>query len=171
MHFHPFTKACLATTPFLLIAQSAFMSHEIVYQAQSVVQIMPTQSSAHSSIVTPSISLQAWQEDPNLPPVGVPVDPDRPIGFAQVNFMLENKTENLIEVDIDRIEVQEAIGHRTLMTLRGPKILLRGLEISPQQFRLTHSTGYGQIQNVEAVISYRIKDQSLIARSRPVTIR
>jgi hypothetical protein len=139
--------------------------------AQKSLMAKTSQNSLKSRMnVSDSLSLQIWQEDPNLPPNGISPTADRPLGFASLSFLLENKTEMPIVLRLQRIEIRPVGAEKPLMSLPAKDLTLGPLEYAPQRYQLSNREGYGNIKQVEAVVIYQLDGQQHTLRSAPVRV-
>ncbi len=122
-------------------------------------------------IVTQPLTLQVWQQNPNIIPPGTPRNAKRPLGFASLSFTLENKSEQSIVIKLLSIEVHPVGSETPLMSLPARDLLLHPLEIAPQRYQLSNSSGYGDVEQVEAVIVYELDGKSYTWRSSPVWVK
>jgi hypothetical protein len=116
------------------------------------------------------LSLQVWQDDPNLPPSGIPVMANRPISFAMLSFTLENKTEQAITLKLKKLEIRPVGSQNKIMSLPAFDLTLKPLEIAPQQYKFSQLKGYGNIKQVEAIMIYEFQGQSYTFNSPPVKV-
>ncbi len=121
-------------------------------------------------IINQPLTLEAWQEDPNLPPVGIPINKDRPIGYALLRVTFENKTMHTITLHLQKIEVVAAGNQNKLISLPPVDLTLHPLEISPQQYRLTKKEGYGNIKQIKGILVYKLDGQNHTLSSQAVNI-
>lgn len=124
-----------------------------------------------SQIVVSPITLEIWQDDPKIPPVGISPSANRQIGFAVVSFILENKTQQPISLILQKIEVRSLRSEYPLMSLPAKNLTLGGLEYAPQRYQLSNKQGYGNVKAVEAVVVYQLDGKQYTLSSAPVSIR
>jgi hypothetical protein len=107
----------------------------------------------------------------NRPPLGVPVDPQRNIGFASVFVRLENPQANPITVTITNVEIRN-LADGKLQNFKQPpqKINLKPLENSEVVFQLANKTGYIGKDKVKVVVIYKIGKKTSIIESESVEI-
>lgn len=122
-------------------------------------------------IVTQPLNLQIWENDPRRTPPGASPTANRPVGFASLSFALENKTEQPIVIKIISIEVIPVKSKKALMSLPARDLTLHPLEIAPQRYQLSNRDGYGNVEQVEAVVIYQVNGQRYTLRSSPVKVR
>lgn len=125
---------------------------------------------ASKMIVTQPLSLQIWQDDPRLIPPGDRSMAKRPIGFAQLNWTFENKSQQPILLKLQTIEVRSIGSKQALMSIPGRDLTLNPLEISPQRYQLSNLEGYGNLERVEAVVIYELDGRNYTLRSSPVNV-
>ncbi|MCW5315185.1 hypothetical protein GTQ43_15615 [Nostoc sp. KVJ3] len=107
----------------------------------------------------------------NLPPLGVPVDPQRNIGFASVIIQLENPQETTVTVNLTKVEIRNSSDGQLQDFQQTPQeIKLKPLENSELAFQLTNKTGYVGKDKVKAIITYQIEGQSSIMESEAVEV-
>ena len=107
----------------------------------------------------------------NLPPLGVPVNPQRNIGFASVFVRLENPKQTLVTIKILKIEIRNLSSGQLQDFQQPPKeIQLKPLENSELVFQLTNKTGFTAKDKVQAIVTYNIGEQRNIIESQFVEI-
>ncbi|OKH40737.1 hypothetical protein NIES2101_34955 [Calothrix sp. HK-06] len=121
--------------------------------------------------VSPSLNLQIWQNDPKRPLSGA-YKVGSQLGFATIDFLLENTTEKPITIQLEKIEVRRlnSKSNQPLMSLPAKSITLGGLEYAPQRYQLSNRDGY-QSGQVEAIVVYKLDGKQYILRSAPVSAR
>lgn len=122
-------------------------------------------------IVTQPLSLQIWQDDPRLIPPGDRSMAKRPVGFAQLSWTFENKTQQSIILKLQTIEVRAVGSEEVIMSMAGRDLTLHPLEISPQRYQLFNLEGYANVDRVEAVVIYQLDGRNYTLRSSPVSVR
>ena len=106
-----------------------------------------------------------------LPPLGVPVDPQRNIGFASVFLRLENPQPTPITVTVTKVEIRSLSDNQLQGFQQLPQeIKLKPLENSEIVFNLTNKHGYIGKHQVKAVVTYQVANDSSIIESKPVQI-
>jgi len=123
-----------------------------------------------SKIIVSPLTLEIWQDDPNLPPSGISPTANRQIGFASLSFTLENKTQQRIALKLQKIEILPLGSEHPLMSLPAKNLTLGGLEYAPQRYQLSNKQGYGNVKKVEAVVVYQLDGKQYTLRSAPVRI-
>ena len=113
--------------------------------------------------------LLAWTQI--TPPNGVPIEPNRDIGFASVFLILENHQETNQTVTIQNIEIRN-ISDNQLQHFRSEakQIDLKPLENSVIDIHLTNKTGYVGQDRVKAIVTYQIGKEVNIIESEPVEV-
>jgi hypothetical protein len=111
-------------------------------------------------VIREPLTLYAWEEDPNLPPVGMPPDPNRPISYAWLNVTFENTTLDHIELKIKSVTVCSSENGKVLQSLPESTLTLGPLEISPQQYRMFSQQSYGQNRTVVGSLTYELNGQT-----------
>lgn len=125
----------------------------------------------HIIVVSEPLELQAWQEDPTLPPVGVPYSKDRPISYAMWSVTFENKTEQTIFVKIKTVDIYLKNSDQPFISLSSQELVLRPLEIAPQQYHFSSQISYSDVRQIEALMTYQIDNQTYTLQSPLVDIR
>jgi len=147
---------------------SLFVSHHILSQtisSHTQKVTMPT------VIIRKSLTLRAWEEDPNFPPIGMPPDPNRPISYALLNVTFENTTLDRIEMKIKSVTVQSSQNGDILLALPESALTLGPLEISPQQYFLSSRKTYGQHRTVVGSLTYELNGQTYTLTTEAVPVR
>lgn len=121
-------------------------------------------------VVTKPLTLQIWENNPQFPAPGTRLNLNLPVGFASLSFTLENKTQNSILIKFISIEVHSVDNKIILMSMPAQNITIHPLEISPQRYQLSNKNGYGNINQVEAVVIYELEGQQYTLKSSPVKI-
>ncbi len=121
-------------------------------------------------IVTQPLSLQIWENDPRLIPPGASPTAKRPVGFASLSLTFENKTEQTLILKMQSIGVRAVGSKQLIMSLSAKDLTLHPLEISPQRYQISNQEGYGNVQQVEAVIIYQLEGKSYELISSPVKV-
>jgi hypothetical protein len=107
----------------------------------------------------------------NLPPLGVPVDPQRNIGFASVLIRLENPLVTPTTVTITKVEIRNlSDGKLQDFPQISQEIQLKPLENSEVVLQLANKSGYAGQDKVKAIVTYKIENQSSIIESDAVEI-
>jgi hypothetical protein len=119
-----------------------------------------------------SVSLQAREEE--LAPLGRPPQPNRPISFATVFLTFENPDLQVKQITIEQVTIIDHLSQRSLLTLPQPRVItLNPMENSVIDIQLNQPKPYSSIGAVEAIVTYRLADQtgtSSQIRSKAVTI-
>ena len=122
-----------------------------------------------AGIAVKSVTLTAREE--SRAPLGVPVNPNRDIGFASVFLRLENTLEKNANLLIQKVEIcNVSDGETQNFSQRPQKLYLHPLETSDNAFHLTNATGYSGQDKVKAVIIYKIGSQTYVVESEPVAV-
>lgn len=116
-----------------------------------------------------SVTLMAREE--NRPPLGVPRNSNRDIGFASVFLRIENTGEKNANLVIQKIEIRNASDGKIQKFSQSPQeIRLHPLENSENAFYLTNKTGYSGQDKVKAVVTLKIGFQVSVIESEPVAV-
>ena len=156
----------------MVIAASTSCSHTLFAQANNVGQtpVGETNMSSATDLFIRRVTLIAREE--KRPPLGVPPQPNRDIGFASVFLKIENLTEANATLSIDKIEIRNASDSRLQAFSHSPQdIHLKPLEHSELVFHLTNKTGYSGQDNVKAVVTYQTTGQVSVVESEPVEVK
>ena len=106
------------------------------------------------------IKVSLLSQENKLPPLGIPPQPNRDIGFATVFVSLENHQMNNQTVIIKNIEVRNVSDHKLQSFSFQPKrIELKPLENSVIDIHLTNKIGYSGKDRVKAIITYQIGEE------------
>ncbi|MDB9437142.1 hypothetical protein PN450_10085 [Dolichospermum lemmermannii CS-548] len=106
------------------------------------------------------IKVSLLSQENKLPPIGIPPQPNRDIGFATVFISLENHQQKNQTVIIKKIEVRNVSDHKLQSFSFQPKqIELKPLENSVIDIHLTNKIGYAGKDRVKAIITYQIGSQ------------
>jgi hypothetical protein len=125
--------------------------------------------SVEQRVIVRSVELLA-REERSLPS-GVKPQLNRDIGFATVFLRLENPHRETFSFTVQKIEIRNASDQRVQAFSHPPKeIVLKPLENGEFAFYLTNKTGYVGRDQVEAVITYRVGNQTHFVVSRPVVV-
>ncbi|WP_334949428.1 hypothetical protein [Nostoc sp.] len=115
------------------------------------------------------VTLIARQE--NLPPLGIPHNPQRNIGFASVFIRLENPQTNSVTIKISQVEIRNLLdGKLQNFQFQYKEIELKPLENSEIVVELTNKSGYTGHDRVKAVVTYHIENQSKTIESEAVAV-
>ena len=115
------------------------------------------------------VTLIAREE--NLPPLGVPIDPQRNIGFASVFLRLENPQLTSVTVRVNKVEIRSLSSGKLQNFQHSPQeIQLKPLENSELVLQLTNKSGYIGSDKVKAIVTYQIGDETSIIESEPVEV-
>lgn len=142
----------------------------------------PTIASAPSQtpLPTPTMSTQTHPliqtvtllaKEARRPPLGVPHDPNRPIGFASVFLRLSNPDLQERVVQVQRVEIRSQ-QDQTLQPFHqeSKQIRLKPLENSEVVFHLTNQTGYQGQGGVKAIVTYQVGHQTRTVASAVVEV-
>lgn len=132
-------------------------------------------SSSPIPIMTNTVSLvkkvTLLAREETVPPLGVTVDPQRNIGFASVFLRLENPQASPITVTITKVEIRNISDNQLQDFHQLPQeIHLKPLENSEIVFNLTNKHGYIGKDQVKAVVTYQVADQTSMIESDTVEI-
>ncbi|MBD2136689.1 hypothetical protein H6F32_03585 [Anabaena sp. FACHB-1237] len=117
------------------------------------------------------IKVSLLSQENKLPPLGVPPQPNRDIGFATVFITLENPQEKNQTVKIEKVEIRNVTDKKLQPFQFKPKsVELKPLENSVVDIHLTNKTGYVGKDKVKAIITYKIGNQTSVIESQPVTV-
>ena len=115
------------------------------------------------------VTLIAREE--NLPPLGVPIDPQRNIGFASVFLGLENPQLTPVTVTVTKVEIRSlSSGKLQNFQHSTQEIKLKPLENSQVVLQLTNKIGYIGSDKVKAIVTYNIAENISIIESEPVEV-
>ncbi|BAY26377.1 hypothetical protein NIES2100_61920 [Calothrix sp. NIES-2100] len=129
----------------------------------------PTLIVANNTNLLKKVTLIAKEQ--KLPPLGVPIDPQRNIGFASVLIRLENPQETPVTVTITKIEIRNSSDGQLQDFTQTPQVIeLKPLENSELAFQLTNKNGYVGKDKVKAIVSYEIENQSRAIASEAVEV-
>ncbi|MBE9219398.1 hypothetical protein [Dolichospermum flos-aquae] len=135
------------------------------YQSDSLPA--PTMNSNKSLVK--KVILIAREE--NLPPLGVPIDPQRNIGFASVFLRLENPQLTPVTVRVTKVEIRNLSNEELQTFQQSPQeIQLKPLENSEVVLQLTNKSGYIGSDKVKAIVTYKIAEETNIIESEPVEV-
>jgi hypothetical protein len=116
-------------------------------------------SNAASPQIATSISLPAREEINS--PRGISASPDRPISFATVLLTFENPDLQVKQITIEQVNIVDRLSQRSLLSLPHPRVLtLNPMEHSSIDIQLNQLKPYGAIGSVEAIVTYRLSDQT-----------
>jgi hypothetical protein len=117
------------------------------------------------------IKVSLLSQENKLPPVGIPPQPNRDIGFATVFISLENHQQKNQTVIIKKIEVRNVSDRKLQSFSFQPKrIELKPLENSVIDIHLTNKIGYAGKDRVKAIITYQIGEEVNKIESEPVEV-
>ncbi|MEN9214764.1 MAG: hypothetical protein Q6J44_03215 [Gloeomargarita sp. DG02_4_bins_56] len=136
---------------------SLAIAHELLSQPASSPSVNITMPTV---IIREPLTLQAGEEDPRFPPLGVEPDPNRPISYALLNVTFENKTLNRIEVIINSVEIRSSQTNTVLNSLPARTLTLMPLEVSAQQYRMYSRQSYGEHRRLIGTLTYTIDGQT-----------
>jgi hypothetical protein len=156
----------------MVIATSTSCRHALFAQANNVEQtpVGETNMSSATDLFIRRVTLRAREE--KRPPLGVPPQLNRDIGFASVFLKIENLTEANATLRVDKIEIRNASNsHLQAFSYSPQDIHLKPLEHSEIVFHLTNKTGYSGQDNVKAVVTYQTAGQVSVVESEPVEVK
>lgn len=130
-----------------------------------------TQVEMNEVIIREPLNLLAWEEDPNLPPRGIPLQPDRPISFAMLSVTFENKTTQVVEILIKLIAIQTNKERRVINSLPATNLVLMPLEISPQQYQMSNRESYSNTIELIGILIYELDGKIYTLESDPVSVQ
>ncbi len=116
-------------------------------------------------VVTQPLTLQIWENNPKHPAPGTRPGVKVPVGFASLSFTLENKTQQSIVIKLLAVEVRSVGNKKPLMSIPMQNLTLHPLEIAPQRYQLSNKKGYGNINQVEAVVIYELDGKQYTLKS------
>jgi hypothetical protein len=100
------------------------------------------------------------------PPVGVPIEAHRNIGFADVFLTIENDREEAGDVMIEKIRIEDMENREIpIEDDVQQQIAFNPLEHSVNDFHLTNKFGYREKARVKAVVTYQVNRQSYTMES------
>ena len=106
-----------------------------------------------------------------LPPVGIPNQSNRDIGFATVFLSLENHQEKNQTVTIKNIEIRNASDLQLQsFSFETRQIELKPLENSVIDIHLANKIGYVGEDPVKAIVTYQIGSQVNVIESEAVEV-
>lgn len=165
MRIQPFVSIVVLLT----LAQTITACETSLTYANNQPHSLPTLVMANNTSLVKKVTLIAREQ--NLPPLGVPVDAQRNIGFASLFIRLENPQETLVTVTISKIEIRNSSNGQLQDFQQTPQVIqLKPLENSELAFQLTNKSGYAGKDKVKAIVTYRIKDQSSVIESEAVEV-
>lgn len=152
-----------------IIALVGLVGSALAHRAFSRTPPSPIPRPAMSPVVIREpLRLRAWEED--LPPLGVPPDPNRPIGYALLSVTFENTSLKRVEVKIESVTVRSAQNGRVISSLPSSTLILMPLEISPQQYQLFSRQGYGGDRKLTGSLVYTVEGRTYILTTGPVPV-
>ncbi len=120
-------------------------------------------------VVVRSVSLDA-REEQQLPPGQSPTA-NREIGFAAVFVQLENTQNAEISLNIQKIEIRDAVSGSVQLATTSPQVIrLRPLENAVNDFHLTNRIGYRRGDRVKAVITLQVNGETRVIESDTVVV-
>ena len=129
----------------------------------------PTPIMTNNTVLVKKVTLIAREQ--NLPPLGVPVDPQRNIGFASVLIRLENPQITPTTVTITKVEIRNlSDGKLQDFQQISQEIQLKPLENSEVVLQLANKSGYAGEDKIKAIVTYKIENQSSILESEAVEV-
>lgn len=159
----------------LLLLFSLFSSDGMVNSCNYLPRDFHSQPSSHlqSKAVNKKvmIKISLLSQENKLPPLGIPPQKNRDIGFATVFVSLENHDLKNKTVIIKNIEVRN-VSDQKLQSFRfkPKKIELKPLENSVIDIHLTNKTGYSGKDRVKAIITYQIGEEVNKIESQAVEV-
>ena len=130
---------------------------------------LPALTMNSNSSLVEKVTLIAREE--NLPPLGVPIDPERNIGFASVFLRLENPQLTSVTVRVTKVEIRNLSNKELQNFQHSPQeIQLKPLENSEVVLQLTNKSGYIGSDQVKAIVTYKIAQETNIIESEPVEV-
>ena len=130
---------------------------------------LPALTMNSNSSLVKKVTLIAREE--NLPPLGVPIDPQRNIGFASVFLRLENPQLTSVTVTVTKVEIRSLSSGKLQNFQHSPQeIQLKPLENSELVLQLTNKSGYIGSDQVKAIVTYKIAQETNIIESEPVEV-
>lgn len=153
----------------LMLAESTTACEVTSTYANNQPHSSPTPIMTNNTSLVKKVTLIAREQ--NLPPLGVPVDPQRNIGFASVFLRLENPQATPITVTITKVEIRNLSDGKLQDFQQLPQeIKLKPLENSEVVFQLANKTGYIGKDKVKVVVSYKIGEKMSIIESESVEV-
>ena len=130
---------------------------------------LPALTMNSNSSLVKKVTLIAREE--NLPPLGVPIDPQRNIGFASVFLRLENPQLTSVTVRVTKVEIRNLSNEELQIFQHSPQeIQLKPLENSEVVLQLTNKSGYIGRDKVKAIVTYKIAEETSIIESKAVEV-
>lgn len=159
----------------LLLLFSLFSSDGMVNSCNYLPRDLYSQPSSHlqSQAVNKKVMIKVslLSQENKLPPLGIPPQKNRDIGFATVFVNLENHDLKNKTVIIKNIEVRNLSDHKLQSFSFQPKqIELKPLENSVIDIHLTNKTGYSGKDRVKAIITYQIGEEVNKIESQAVEV-
>lgn len=130
---------------------------------------LPALTMNSNRFLVKKVTLIAREE--NLPPLGVPIDPQRNIGFASVFLRLENPQLTSVTVTVTKVEIHSLSNKELQNFQHSPQeIQLKPLENSEVVLQLTNKSGYIGSDKVKAIVTYQIAEETSIIESEAVEV-
>jgi hypothetical protein len=114
------------------------------------------------------VNLIAWEE--KSLPLGSKPDPQREIGFASVVIALENRSQHLVPVTIQQVQVRNLFGVQLTAT-QPITLALRPLERVDYPIRLTNKTGFSGFGQVRAIATLNINGETQVVESDAIAVQ
>ncbi|WP_236630661.1 hypothetical protein [Aphanizomenon flos-aquae] len=159
----------------LLLLFSLFGFDSMVNSCNYLLTDFYSQPSSHlqSKAVNKKVMIKVslLSQENKLPPLGIPPQRNRDIGFATVFVSLENHQMKNQTVIIENIEVRNISDHKLQSFSFQPKqIELKPLENSVIDIHLTNKTGYSGKDQVKAIITYQVGEEVNKIESQAVEV-
>ncbi|WP_353259203.1 hypothetical protein [Prochlorothrix hollandica] len=123
-----------------------------------------------AELVTVMISQVIAREEVR-PPVGVPLQPNRDIGFASIFLDLLNNQEKDHVVTIEAVEIYNVTSKQLeSFEFLPQEVILRPLENSIISISLTNKVGYGEGDSAKATVTYTLEGKTYKIESAIVPI-
>ncbi|WP_041933224.1 hypothetical protein [Gloeothece verrucosa] len=154
---------------FCALIVSGFGFSVWIAKSQPLSETRLSQMSNSGQIAVKSVKLISREEE--LPPLGVPQDPNRDIGFATVFVQLENLKEEKATLLIKSIEILNVSDGKPInFSYPSKEIHLNPLENAEIAIQLTNKTGYSGQHLVKAKIVYQLSNQIYTLESNPTEV-
>ena len=110
-------------------------------------------------------------QEENVPPIGLSVASNRPIGFASVFLNIRNPIDAKQSLTIRSVEIVNLNSQQVELRLDDDRrVRLMPLEHTTVDIHLTNQTGYSEIAAIQAIITYEAGGQVHVVKSPAATI-
>jgi hypothetical protein len=164
-----FPKVKISMILILAILSTACSFSPSIASSQKVPSTVEKKMTSETDNFIKNVTLIAREE--KRPPLGIPQNPNRDIGFASIFLRIENPTEENANILIINIEIRNAFDERLQSFSQSPQeISLKPLENSEMVFNLTNKTGYSGQEKVKAVVTYQVGKKVNLIESEAVEV-